>query len=168
MILVGLLQQTNFHKLNRLILSKFTVVCIVFCLSILPVFLLQDYYSSRFSLYTDYSSLGEASSNISYLSGLGRAYLSLLQFPNLGLGYVFSRWPYLPTITSALLRNNLYHSQTVFQCSRWNFMASKMCVEFGYLGLAITVLLPPSLLNLCHSRRSLVRFVIYFTATFLC
>ena len=76
-----LLQQTNFHKLNRLILSKFTVVCIVFCLSILPVFLCKIIIRLVFH-FIPIIHLLRSFSNISYLSGLERAYLSLLQFPN--------------------------------------------------------------------------------------
>ena len=96
-----------------------------------------QYFSERYSLDVSATSLSEASSNISYLSGIERGFNALALMENFGLGYGFQQMDADISQINGFYTNSLLKLTDGILTNSYDgsIMFSKLLVEHGYLGL---------------------------------
>ena len=113
----------------------------MFSLLAFSVFYSSNYYSSRFSTDVSYTSASQASSNISYLSGLERGFNALIDFSRFGLGFGFQQMSAELNQINGFYTNKLIslNSGILTNSYEGSFFLSKILVEFGFIGLIFSI-----------------------------
>jgi hypothetical protein len=117
-------------------------VALLSIVSVATLYILNiKYFSARYSLDVSATSLSEASSNISFLSGLERGFNTLALMENFGLGYGFQQ------MNADIVQVNGFYTNSLLKLTDGvlvnsydgSIMFSKLLVEHGYLGLIFSI-----------------------------